>query len=230
MFLLAKVIFFALNDSFQEQYMMKFQQRTSAILFVLLSIFLTSGLHAQSKVAVELDDPIFEELKSPEFGGNDSKKWDAKDWLEIEVEFEITNILPKDSKFVDNLTVKWYVAATDPDSKGKRYILLEKVVEHINVPVGEKVVTSVYLAPSAVLRLSGGDRAGEKVIETVGGEILFNGQKVAQFSSKGKVGSTPWWQSPNLSRYDKIPLRSKNETPFHYFWWDRYAENKVERR
>jgi len=207
--------------------MMIFQLRTSAIFGVLISGIASLSLHGQSRIKVDVDEPEFMELRSPEFGGSNSKKWDHKDWLEMEVEFEVTNVDPAEAKFVDNLTVKWYVAAADPDSGGRRYVLLEKTVDHINVAVKEKMVTSVYLSPSAIMRLSGKDRAAEKVIDRVGGEILFNGQKVGEFTSKDKPG---WWQSSSLSRYDKIPLRAKHETPFHYFWWDRYAENKVERR
>ena len=194
----------------------------------LIATLLTAPIFAQNRIAVAVNDPEFENLKSPEFEGTNPKKWDHKDWLEMEVEFEVEKIDPRDAKFVDRLSVRWYVAAQHPDPKNKKFILLEKEVRHINIPVGEKIFSSVYLSPSAVKRLSGGDRASEKVIKYVGGEILFNGSKVAEFSSKGQKPG--WWQSGSLSRYDSIPLRSKNETPFHYFWWDRYAENEVNRR
>ena len=46
-------------------------------------------------------------------------------------------------------------------------------------------------------------------------------------TSKDKPG---WWVSGKLSRYDKIPLRNKNETPFKFLWWDRYLEIESERR
>jgi len=202
---------------------MNILQRTSAISAVLLG--LASSAFSQSRILVEVEEPQFEELKSPDFAGAAKKKWDQKEWLEMEVEFQITKVDPATAKFVNNLTVKWYVAAENPEGKG--YILLEEEVEHINIPVGEAIYSSVYLAPSAILRLTGGDRAGKNAISRVGGEILFNGQKVAEFSSKDKPG---WWQSSSLARFDKFPLRGKHETPFHYFWWDRYAENKVERR
>ncbi len=152
---------------------------------------------------------------------------DHKEWVEIEVEFTVTNVAPKTASFVDNLTIIWYVAAKSPEVGQKGYVLLEKEVEHINIPVEEAVYSSVYLSPAAIKRFSGKDRASEKVIDRIGGEILFNGKKVGEFSSKEKPG---WWRSNKLSRYDKIPLRSKDETPFKFFWWDRYAENKVERR
>ena len=209
--------------------MMKSQLRTSAILAVLMGLASPFVLQAQNHVSIEIDDPTFEALQSPDVNIRNSKSWSPKDWLEVEVEFEVDKVAPADALFVDNLTVKWYVAVENPQVKGK-FLLLEKVVEHVNIPVKEKLFTSVYLSPSSINRLTGGGRAGERTVKYVGGEILFNGKRVVAFSSEGKVRDTPWWQSPSLSRSDKIPLMSKDETPFNIFWWDRYAENKVENR
>ncbi len=225
MFLLAKWINFSL-DYLNSHTDMKTQRSFNVIVSLVFAYLAqVNTLCAQSKISVDVGDPAYEQLKSPDFKASNSKSWDKKDWLEIEVEFEIDKVAPADAKFADALTVKWYVVAKSPESKG--YVLMEKEVEHINIPVKGKVFSSVYLSPSSILRLSDNDRASEKVIERVGGEILFNGQRVGAFSSQGDAG---WWQSGSLSRYDKIPLLSKDETPFQYFWWDRYAEIKSEKR
>lgn len=179
---------------------------------------------------VTATDPKFDTIQSPMFGGNTGQKsWKPKDWLEAEVKFRVE--MPKSYKqhFVDTVTVRWYVAADNPAGKG--YVLLEKEVTHVNVPVGEDMHSSVYLSPSAIKRLTGKDRA-RGAISYIGGEIMVNGtslesNKERYFSSKGKPG---WWRSGGLSRYDAIPLLNKNETPFALLWWDRYAEIKAERR
>lgn len=189
-------------------------------------MLLTTSLFAQRAIKVDIGEPEFESVQSPQFNGGSNKKWKPKDWLEVEVELEIEKIDPKEATFADEIVVRWYVAAENPSGKG--YILIEKEVTHINIPVGEPVLSSVYLSPSAVLRLSGGDRASEKVIKYVGGEVIFNGRTLGEFTSGG--AKSKWWQSGELSRYDAIPLRSKDETPFHNMWWDRYAENKIDRR
>ena len=130
-------------------------------------------------------------------------------------------------KFIDRVTVKWYVAIDDPTG-GTKPVFIEKEVNHVNVPVDEDVYSSVYLSPAAVKRISGGTRAGKSIVKSVGGEILINGQQAHKgsgyFSSTGKPG---WWTK--LSRYDRIPLLNKNNTPFKFLWWDRYAEEKEER-
>ncbi|NNC88973.1 MAG: hypothetical protein HKN82_10995 [Akkermansiaceae bacterium] len=184
----------------------------------LAGVFLAAVPHLAAQAKFDVDDPKFDDLQSPEVGGNTGKKnWDPKDWLEVEVKFKIDAVRP-DAKFVDEVRIRWYVAVENPESKG--YWLLEKEVTHVNVPVGEDIYASVYLSPTSVMRLSGGERASKAVVDRVGGEISILGT-TNYFSSKGKAG---WWQSGTLSRSDKVPLLNKNQTPFKMLWYDRYAE------
>lgn len=183
---------------------------------------LTSPLMAQAG-KVTLDKPEFDDLPSPNFAGNTGEKnFKPKDWLEVEVKFKVEMPRSYKEKFVDRVTVKWYVAIDDP-AGGRKAVYIEKEINHVNVPVGEDIYSSVYLSPSAILRISGSENAGKRVVKSVGGEILVNGQaavdKTGLFSSTGNPG---WWLQ--ISRYDKIPLLNKNDTPFKALWWDRYAE------
>ena len=163
-------------------------------------------------------------LLSPQFSvrGTEKGGFKPKEWLEIETSVNLTmNPEPK-SMTCDRLTIKWYVVVKDTERSG-RFLLLTRDVEHVNIPVKDDVYCSVYLSPASVRRLTGGDRASSRMVERVGYEILVNGVKVAQESSKGDPG---WWNaaSEKISRSDAVPLLSKNETPFAHLWWDRYAE------
>ncbi|SHJ68185.1 hypothetical protein SAMN02745181_2341 [Rubritalea squalenifaciens DSM 18772] len=178
---------------------------------------------------VDVDDPKFDVLQSPEFGGNTNKKnFKPKDWLEAEAKIKIEMPKGYDKAFIDRVTVKWKIAVKNPEGKG--YILLEKEVNHVNVPVDEDVYVSIYISPNTIKRISGNDRASKSIIKSVGGEILVNGQaahnKSGQFSTDGKPG---WWNSPSMSRNDSIPLLNKDETPFKALWYDRYAEIEKKR-
>lgn len=201
--------------------------KTTYLLRVLAVTVLSLGNMAMAQqYGIQVDKPKFDDLPSPEVGGNTGKKnFKPKDWLEVEVKFKVLAARGVKDKFVDRVSVKWYVAAKVSEGSSTKARVLEKEVNFVNVPIGEDVYASIYLSPSAVRRISGSDSAGKSVVEGVGGEIRVNGSEMPKGSgffstlprSKGK-----WWD--NMSRYNKIPLRNKNETPFKFLWWDRYAE------
>lgn len=198
--------------------------KKSVTLFLGLCFFATSALSQQVKVTA--DKPEFDDLPSPELAGNTGKKkWNPKDWLEVEVKLKLeAKPEPKDG-YVDNLQIRWFVAVEDPIGKG--FFLLEKDVTYVNIPVDEEIYASVYLAPSTIKRLTGGERAGKSAIWGVAGEVTYNGSKVAEFSSKP---TKEWWRSPKLARTEKFPLMSKSDTPFKFLWWDRYLQEQESRR
>ena len=191
---------------------------------VALSIGSASGQAAK----VVGDKPSFDDIPSPEFGGVKNKAFRPKDWLEIEAKLKISLSPEPLTKTCDKITVKWYIAVKNPEKPGT-FLLLTKDVDHVNVPLSDDIYCSVYLSPSSIKRLTGFDRAGKSSVEYVGYEVLINGEKITQETSKGKVG---WWSmaSDKISRSDKVPLLNKTETPFSPMWWDRYAEVSVERR
>lgn len=190
--------------------------------------FLVTSSHAQSSkqnVRVDVDDVQFEDLESPEFGGNTGEKnFRPKSWLEAEVKLKVETGRGFDKKFVESLTVKWKVAVKNPDGGG--VFLIEKDVEYINVPVNEDVFASVYLSPGAILRITGSDRAAGGIMEAVAGEVVYNGATVGDFNNKGGE----WWTAKSVSKNSSIPLLAKSETPFKFLWWDRYLEEKPPRR
>jgi hypothetical protein len=187
--------------------------------------FLAAPAHAQGKA--EVGNMIFDDIQSPEVNTGKSKSFKPKTWLEVEAGIKIpaTNAEQKKIGFIDQVTVKWYVAFKNPD--GKNFIKLTKTINHINVPIDEEVFSSVYMSPSMLKRVTGKDKAGKGDVEAVGVEVLVNGEKVATAAQKKP---DKWWESGSLSdQSDKFPLLNKDETPFSMLWWDRYAEIQKER-
>jgi hypothetical protein len=187
--------------------------------------FLAAPAHAQGKA--DVGNLIFDDIPSPEIQGGKNKAFKPKDWLEVEAGIKIpaTNADQKKAGFINQVTVKWYVAVKNPDGRG--VIKLSKTINHINVPVDEEVFSSVYMSPSAIKRLTGKDKAGKSAVEAVGIEVLVDGVKVGEAAVKQKEG---WWNAGSLSdQSDKFPLLNKDETPFAMMWWDRYAEIQKER-
>ncbi|QTN31818.1 hypothetical protein HZ994_05575 [Akkermansiaceae bacterium] len=193
-----------------------------------LAAVISAPLADAQTYKVEGKKPDFDDFPSPDFSGGKQKSFKAKDWLEIEASLKIQMSPEPPSKTVDRILVKWYVAVENPDKKGT-YLLLTKDITHVNVPLNEEVFSSVYLSPASVRRLSGSDRAGKSLVYLVGYEVLVNGEKVAQETSKEKVG---WWNSASdkISRTESVPLLDKSESAFAHMWWDRYAEILKERR
>jgi hypothetical protein len=197
---------------------------TIAASAAVLSLFSSS---AQAQGKGEVGNLTFDNIPSPEVQSGKQKAFKPKDWLEVEAGMKLpaANAEQKKIGFINEVTVKWYIAVKNPDGKG--VIKLAKTINHINVPIDEEVFTSVYMSPSSLKRLTGTDKASKSAVEAVGIEVLVNGEKIAQGSVKQKDG---WWNAGSLSdQSDKFPLLNKDETPFQMLWWDRYAEIKREK-
>ena len=197
-----------------------------AVSAALAVLSMGSAFGQASKVVGE--KPVFEELPSPQFSGGKDKSFKPKDWLEIEAKLKISLSPEPPSKTCEKITVKWYIAVKNPEKSGTM-LLLAKTVEHVNVPLDEEIYYSVYLSPGSIKLLTGSDKGGKHSVEYVGYEVLVNGEKKFEESSKLKAG---WWNtaSDKISRSESVPLLNKSETPFSNMWWDRYAEIGVERR
>ena len=171
---------------------------------------------------VTADKPSFDDLQSPEFSGGKQKPFKPKQWLEVETKVKVSMQPEPKTKTCDRMTVKWYVAVKNPERAGTM-LLFTRDIEHVNVPLDEDVYCSAYLSPASIKRLTGSDRAAKSSVEAVGYEILINGVKVAEDTTKFRPG---WWNaaSEKISRSTAVPLLSKLETPFAHMWWDRYAE------
>lgn len=190
-------------------------------IFAFAIVFSTGNAVAQQAKVVG-EKPVFEDIPSPDFAGGKQKAFKPKDWLELETKLRISLSPTPLSKTCERLTVKWYVAVKNPEKPGSM-LLLTKDIEHVNAPLDEDVYCSVYLSPASIKRLTGFDRAGKSSVEAVGYEVLINGERLVQETSKFKPG---WWSaaSDKISRSDTVPLLDKSETPFAAMWWDRYIE------
>ena len=184
---------------------------------------------AQTAARAEAGQPDFEELQSPQIQTQTrQKRFTPRDWLEIEAAITIDARPAPPSGMLDRLQVKWYVAIQNPDKRGE-YFLLTREINHVNVPIGEEIFSSVYLSPSSIRRITGNYRNAKRSVEFVGYEVYFNGEVIAHASNRGAPAE--WWKAPSerISASSSVPLMTKPETPFAAMWWDRYAEVAVER-
>lgn len=194
----------------------------------LLALGLASPLVAQEMPVrskdkvIKATEPKFNELQSPNINvSGASKSYRPKDWLEIEVELAVSSWKPKlVDEYVDSIAVKWWVVVKGQDRKN---YLIEKTVEHVNIPEDESVFTSVYLSPNTLRRITGKNKVSKSDIEAIGGEIQLGGEMLGFFTHGKPKG---WWRQKldSVERTRKFPLLNKDETPFKFLWYDRYAE------
>lgn len=195
--------------------------------FALASALTLSSASGQA-AKVTADVPAFEDLLSPQFPVGKDKRFVPKDWLEIETKLKVELSPEPPSKICDKITVKWYVAVKNAE-KSNSLLLFTKDVDHVNIPLNQEIYCSIYLSPGSIKRITGSDKGGKGSVEYVGYEVLVNGEKKAEGTSKGKAG---WWNtaSDKISRSEVVSLLNKSETPFSNLWWDRYAEVSAVRR
>lgn len=169
----------------------------------------------------DVSKPSFDDMQSPQIQVGENKKFTPKDWLEVEVKLKVKKLAdtPKDN-YLDQFVVNWYVVVKGQDNKG---YMMQKSITHVNMPIDEEVVVSVYLSPNTLRRITGKDKAGKGDLEAIGGEIEYAGEMVGFFSHGAKDG---WWRQPlkNIELTSKFPLLDKSQTPFSSLWYDRYAE------
>lgn len=203
---------------------MKIQRILKSTVLSAAIAFASTAFAAESKV--EAEKPEFDDLPSPEFSGGKQKPFKPKDWLEVTANFKVQLSPEPESKTADEVLVKWYVAVKNPEGKG--FLKLTKSITHINVPLNEDIVTSVYISPASIMLLTGSPKGGKGSVEYVGYEILVNGEVKATGTNKSP---DKWWAlaSKSISDSTKVPLLAKNETPFAAMWWDMYAEVKQEK-
>lgn len=196
----------------------------SAVALLALS---ASFLQAQQQQQIQLkmgdvkvQQPAFDAQKTPNFQAGDVKTKDVpnpKDWLEIEVQFEVDG--PRNA-VVKELLFRYYVAFTDQSNAIKT---LTGDVKHINVVCGEKTFSSAYVAPSMLGEITGDFRRFQAgAVKGVGLEVMYNGVVVGGATT----GGGKFWESTGT-----VPgVLGKAKTPFALLWIDRYAEAAADDR
>lgn len=169
---------------------------------------------------VKVQQPAVDTQKTPNFQAGDVKVKDIpnpRDWLEIEVEFEVDG--PRNG-VIKELMFRYYVALTDANNQTKT---LTGDVKHINVLCGEKLFSAAYVAPNTLGEITGDFRRFQMgAVKGVGLEVIYNGVVVGGVSTAGGK----FWES----LAPQPGVLGKTKTPFELLWIDRYAETAPEGR
>ena len=203
----------------------------AAVLSVGSLVFIPAPASAQAPAAkkeilVDVDKVNVEIQKTPQFSVPNvkDKRFTPKDWLEIEVDCQAK--LSKDEKNKDmkayaEVTFKYYVYLSgNPDPKKNRVLTGE--ISHVNVPIGEKIHSVMYVSPSAILKITEGKGPiAPTMVKAWGVSVFLNGEETGRKTSE--PGNKEWWTNAALPPQEAA-LLDKTRTPFAPLWHDYHLE------
>tara|TARA_R110000850_G_scaffold242043_3_gene366687 strand:- start:627 stop:1235 length:609 start_codon:yes stop_codon:yes gene_type:complete len=170
---------------------------------------------------VKIRSTTVEVQKTPNFNAADVKSKSVpspREWLELEVEFEVNG--PSD-EVVSDLLFRYYIAIADQNGSTR---VLTGDVKHVNVFMGDKSYSAVYVSPSRLGEITGDFRRFQKSsIKAVGVEVIYNGVMVG-LDSTMSGSSQQFWKAGTVS--PEPGVLGKAETPFALLWLDRYADSE----
>ncbi|MGA1129957.1 MAG: Amuc_1102 family pilus-like protein, partial [Chthoniobacterales bacterium] len=156
------------------------------------------------------------------YGPKNKKVSKNKDFVELEVAFD-WQPRAKEPRFLDDLTLNYYVLLNDKSRENPKGTLLTGSVTHSAIPQGKGMNSVMYISPRTLERFFEGKAPStiNGAIVDVGVTITKQGQLVAEQSWKGKG---QWWST--LQQVNGYVL-NKNETPFAPLAWDYYEAIKA---
>jgi len=196
--------------------------KTQLMIMVGALAFAPIASHAQQPIQLSVGDVNIRKMdvdvqKTPNFsagGVKDKNVPNPKDWLEVEVEFEVKG---RGDAVIPELLFRYYIGFRDQTGRPRT---LTGDVRHRNVPLGERTFSAVYVPPPTLGEITGNFRRfNSSSVEAVGVEVYYNGVIVGGDSSRGGK----FWEQTGT----QPGILSKIQTPFALLWIDRYAEFDV---
>lgn len=193
---------------------------------VLLACAASSAFAQKANTEFQINAITPDLVTTPEYsinyGPKNKKVSKNKDFVELEVSFD-WQPKAKEPKFLDDLTINYYVLLDNKSRENPKGTLLVGSVTHTAIPQAKGMNSVMYISPRTLERFFEGKSpsTAQSAIVDVGVTITQQGQLVAEKSWKGKG---QWWSS--LQQVNGYVL-NKSETPFAPLAWDYYEAIKV---
>jgi hypothetical protein len=191
----------------------------------LVTVHAQAPAAAKKEILIDVDKVNVEIQKTPQFNVPNvkDKRFTPKDWLEIEVDCTAKlskTEKDKDKKAYEQVVFKYYAYLSgNPDPKKNKVLTGE--VTHVNVPIGEKLHSVMYVSPSAILKITEGKPVAPSMIQAWGVSVFIGGEEVGRKTSVS--GNQEWWTKPGLPATEAA-LLDKTKTPFAPLWADYHLE------
>jgi hypothetical protein len=173
----------------------------------------------------QMNRPTIDLITTPEysvnFGPKNKRAPEQREWLEVEVSFD-WQPSDKELRFLDELTVNYFILLNDNRDPRKNTLLTGTVV-HTLVGQGKQLKSVMYVSPRALQKFFDGKTpsTATAAVYNVAATISHNGQVVAESSWKGD--DREWW-----STFEPVSghVLNKDQTPFAPLAWDYYEAVK----
>jgi hypothetical protein len=197
--------------------------------FTLAALTLIGAASAQApadalKVKVDVKKVSVTEQQTPQYaaGNVKDKRWRPKNWVEVEVDFDIK--LPVDAGgnkgSFGSMQLNVFLALQHKTKEGKVEVL-KGTLNLINIPAGETCHALAYVSPASMKSIFQKDNVLVSTdVSQWGVEFLVDGKRIAGDSS---VGKQPWWDSPDAANKFQMlegVMVSKADSPFAILWGD----------
>lgn len=193
-----------------------------ALVFAIFAAQAQAQLNTEFQIVSITPDLVTTPDYSISYGPKNKRVTKNKDFVELEVSFD-WQPKAKEPKFLDDLTVNYYVLLNNKSKEYPKGALLTGSVTHTAIPQAKGLNSVMYISPRTLERFFDGKApaSANAAIVDVAVTITKQGQLVAEKSWKGKG---QWWSSlQQITGY----VLNKNETPFAPLAWDYYEAIKA---
>ncbi|OYW77183.1 MAG: hypothetical protein B7Z37_05400 [Verrucomicrobia bacterium 12-59-8] len=147
------------------------------------------------------------------------KRWEPKNWIEVDVEFDIK--LPVDvggrKGSYAGMKLNIYVALKHTTKEGKRSVAVGSM-DLLEIPADQPCHALAYISPAAMKAIFQKDNVTASTdIEGYGVEFIAEGKVIA---AKSSLGNKPWWESKEALVLIDGMLLNKLQTPFANLFGD----------
>ena len=210
----------------------------ASVLFLASAILCSMAaapLFAQSAPAPIIKEIKGEFLASPEIPGYAKKSSSGKkpQWLEIDVKFDMP-VKDKDApKFVDELTVNYFILLNNKaSSEDGKATLLTGGITHVDIHFDKGLHVGAFVSPQTLARFFNDKTptTANQAFINIGVTISDASGVIARHDQKnGDISTvkTPWWENPDNYNVVSDRVLSKDATPFAHLAWDYYLPLKA---
>lgn len=190
-------------------------------------IFIASALSAQApadgkaRIIVDIKKVDVKEQPTPMYNAGNvaDKRWRPKNWIEVDVEFEIK--LPPEAGGRDGtfpaMQMNVYLPLQHMTKDGKRTVL-QGSLELVNIPASETCHALAYVSPATMkLITQKNTMTVSSDVQGWGVEVVIDAERRAHAAS---VGKDPWWEKTENFSIMTGAVLSKSMTPFSILWGD----------